>query len=198
MLVSSFIVLTLLLSYFLYRSATRIQIPWSSLVQKVPEIPWVSRWQRKSREKRQLIDLICCMRQLLYLRDLPLNLHSKLQKCVPVTTAIRVPLVHLIHEWYVDPLQAISKFRSTLRHDQADGFCDTLRAMFEVGEAPFYGHLQSRMDDLKLLLRQQQEAQKETRSYIFFILAGIPLIHSFQLFLYPWLAQSSSIFQAIH
>jgi hypothetical protein len=138
------------------------------------------------------------MRQLLYLRDLPIHLHSKLQKCIPVTRIIRTPLTRLIHDWYANPAEAIATFRSTLQHDQADGFCDTLRAMAEVGEEPFYEHLQSRMEDLKLLLHQRQEAQKETRSYVFFGLAGIPLIHSFQLFLYPWLAQSSSVFQTIH
>lgn len=198
MLAFSAFLCTILTSAILYFWARKV--PTEFIYKRISE--WKTtlkiRLLRTTNERRQIEAIILCIQQLVYLRDFPMNLHSKLQKCIPLSGCIRPYLVQLTMDWYMDPIRAIEQFRTQLNHNQADGFCDTLRALFEVGDEQFYEHLKSRMLDLKLLLRQRKEAQKETRSYMFFILAGIPLIHSFQIFLYPWLAESSNVIQTIH
>jgi hypothetical protein len=103
-----------------------------------------------------------------------------------------------VTEWYEDPKLAIEQFRDRLNNEHADGLCETLLSIFQFEHDEFYNHLQARMEDLKFVQRQLQEARREKRSYVLFVLAGIPLLHSFQILIFPWLSQGTGLFQQLN
>ena len=152
----------------------------------------------KRRHDRQVNDFIVMIRQLLYFRHIPINLHAKLRKCVPVVNVIRSDLMQLCTEWYEDPENAIQLFKHRLNNQHAEGMCDTLIAIFQYEHEDYYMHLESRMNQLKQVQKQNKEAKKESRSYVLFILSGMPLIHSFQIFIYPWLIEGSQLFDQLN
>ncbi|MEY4479633.1 MAG: hypothetical protein RLZZ267_311 [Bacillota bacterium] len=152
----------------------------------------------KRRQARQVNELIIMIRQLLYFRDIPINLHAKLRKCVPVVRVIRSDLMKLCTEWYEDPEKAIQLFRYRVNNQHAEGVCDTLISIFQYEHEDYYTHLESRMNQLKQVQKQNKETRKESRSYVLFILSGLPLIHSFQIFIYPWLIEGNQLFDQLN
>jgi hypothetical protein len=152
----------------------------------------------KKRQDRQVNDFIVMIRQLLYFRHIPINLHAKLRKCVPVVKVIRSDLMQLCTEWYEDPEKAIQLFKHRLNNQHAEGMCDTLISIFQYEHEDYYTHLESRMNQLKQVQKQNKEAKKESRSYVLFVLSGLPLIHSFQIFIYPWLIEGNQLFDQLN
>jgi hypothetical protein len=148
-------------------------------------------------KERQISDFISLARQLLYFKQMPINLHTKLQKCIPVVSTIQPQLIKLVADWYEDPKQAIVLFKARLNHEHADGICETLFSIFQYEHADYYFHLESRMNELKQLQKQRKESKKEKRMYVLFVLAGIPMLQTFQVFIYPWVIQGSLLFDQL-
>jgi hypothetical protein len=111
---------------------------------------------------------------------------------------IQPELKLLVTEWYEDPLTAIRNFNARLNNEHADGLCETLISIFQYEHAEYYNHLEMRMNHFKQLLQQQKESGRETRSYLLYVLSGLPLIHSFQIFIYPWMIEGARLFDQLN
>lgn len=135
--------------------------------------------------------------QLLYYRRSGLNLHGQLQRCLPLAMYIRKELQLLVNEWYEGPGEAIRKFRFRLATDEAIEFAETLLALHQYGSERYYELLEKRIRSYKEKLALVRESRKEASSYVLFLLSGIPIIYTFLIFIYPWVAESRYLFDSL-
>ncbi len=136
--------------------------------------------------------------QLLYYSGSRMNLHSKLARCLPYTRTIRNEMHLLLNEWYGDAEAAIRRFKIRLGTDEAHSLAETLHSLRLNEDESYYLLLRQRIGDYKEKLELHKESKKETVSYILFVLAGLPILNTFRVFIYPWVAEGQKLFQSIN
>ena len=153
---------------------------------------------RKYRTERIRRELIAICRQLLYYTGSRLHLHGKLLKCLPLTGMIRTELGYLLNEWYHDPDLALRQFKARLGTDEAYGFAEILRSLRLHEGSEIYDLMRELVREYKARIDLAREGRKETASYLLFILAGVPILYTFQIFLHPWVQEASRLFNALN
>ncbi|WNR45215.1 hypothetical protein [Paenibacillus roseipurpureus] len=153
---------------------------------------------KEKRGQRIVKDIYGISRQLLYYNDSKLNLHEKLALCVGQTTSIRSHVQLLLNEWYQGAEEAISHFKRRLGTEEAHSFGETLNALRLNEHGGYYELLRQRIQDYKEKLELIRDSKKETVSYVLFVLAGLPILNTFRVFMYPWIAEGQRLFNTIN
>ncbi|WEK55181.1 MAG: hypothetical protein P0Y55_03700 [Candidatus Cohnella colombiensis] len=153
---------------------------------------------RRYRTDRIRKELVIVSKQLLYYVGSRLSLHGKLMKCVTLTHYIRNELNLLLNEWYHDADQALLRFRDRLGTDEAYAFAEQLRSLQWSESEAIYDLLREVVHEFKARTEIAKDSRKETTSYLLFVLAGIPILYMFQIFLYPWVQEASKLFDALN
>ncbi|WP_240647648.1 hypothetical protein [Paenibacillus nanensis] len=157
-------------------------------------------WLRAARKMRahQLTkEIYVISNQLLYLADSALNIHTKLMRCVPYTRVMRGDLERLLAEWYHDPVLALRGFKLRVGTDEGMSFVETIDALRQHESGQYYDILRVRISDYKEKLELAKESRKESTSYVLFVIAGVPILYTFQVFIYPWVREGQKLFQSL-
>lgn len=151
------------------------------------------------RHRRQKIisDVYTVSRQLLYYTGSSMNLHTKLVRCLPYANSIRNELYMLTNEWYHNAAYAIGRFKQRIGTEEGYSFAETLNSLRQHESEQYYELLRQRVQDYKEKLELTKEGRKETVSYLLFIMAGIPILFTFRLFVYPWVAEGQKLFESL-
>jgi hypothetical protein len=152
---------------------------------------------RRSRTQRMIGEIFALSSQLLYYSSSRMNLHSKLSRCLPHTRAIRKDLQIMLNEWYQDAEEAIDRFKRKLGTDEAYSFAETLRSLRLNETEDYYGLLKERNRDYKDKIDLARDSKKETISYALFVIAGLPILNTFRIFVYPWVMEGQKLFQSL-
>lgn len=152
----------------------------------------------KYRSQRIMKEIYVLSNQLLYYTGSKMSLHAKLVRCVPFSRSIRGELQLLLNEWYEDAERAIGRFKRRLGTDEAYSFAETLNSIRLNESDSYYELLRERIQDYKEKLELARDSRKETTSYILFVIAGIPILNTFRLFVYPWVQEGQKLFDSIH
>lgn len=136
--------------------------------------------------------------QLLYYSGARMNLHAKLVRCIPFTSLLRDTWLLLIQEWYEDPEEALVRFKHRAGTDEAYSFAETLHILRMNEHENYYDLLRQRIRDYKEKLEMAKESRKESFSYILFILAGIPILNTFRVFMHPWVEEGRRLFESLN
>jgi hypothetical protein len=151
----------------------------------------------RRRRSRIIAEIYTLCHQLSYYAGSAMNLHGKLSRCAPFTARIRREWQQLLNEWYEDPDEALHRFRSRLGTEEAYSFAETLNAL-RLGESEaFYRLLRQRIADYKAQLELLKEGRRESFSYVLFVLAGLPIMNTFRVFIYPWVREGQKLFDAL-
>jgi hypothetical protein len=153
---------------------------------------------RKKRSSRITREIYVLSNQLLYYSGSKMNLHSKLIRCIPYTESIRNDLHLLINEWYEEAELAIRQFKYRLGTDEGYSFAETLNSLRLNDSEHYYDLLRQRIQDYKEKIELHKESKKEASSYILFILAGIPILNTFRVFIYPWVQEGQKLFDSLN
>lgn len=153
---------------------------------------------KKNRNEKIVKEIYLVSHQLLYYTNSHLNLHAKLAKCVGLTKTIRQAFEILLNEWYQDAEQAINAFKSRVSSDEAHSFAETLHAIRLNESESYYNLMRQRIQDFKEKIELSKDSRKETISYVLFILAGLPIMNTFRVFMYPWIAEGQKIFNGLN
>ncbi|MWC30679.1 hypothetical protein [Paenibacillus sp. MMS18-CY102] len=135
--------------------------------------------------------------QLLYFAGANLHLHTKLSRCVPFAKVLQGELQRLLAEWYHDAEEALRRFKQRLGTDDGASFVETLDSLRLHESDEFYSLLRQRIQDYKEKLELAKESRKETTSYVLFVIAGIPILYTFQVFIYPWVREGQKLFESL-
>ncbi|MGO4370318.1 hypothetical protein AB4Z21_05875 [Paenibacillus sp. MCAF20] len=152
---------------------------------------------RKVRVLRMTKEIYAVSNQLLYLSDSALHIHAKLLRCIPFTRALRPELERLLAEWYHDAGEALQRFKRRLGTDEGLSFVETIDALRQHESSQYYDILRARIEDYKEKLELAKESKKESTSYVLFVIAGIPILYTFQVFIYPWVREGQKLFQSL-
>lgn len=152
---------------------------------------------QKQRAHRIVKEIYAVSNQLLYYTGSRMNLHGKLTRCLPYTRTIRKEFQLLINEWYHDAEQAVIQFKNRLGTEEAHSFSETIRSLRLNENDAYYELLRQRIADYKERIDLYKESKKETTSYVLFVLAGIPILNTFRLFIYPWVQEGQKLFQTL-
>lgn len=152
---------------------------------------------RKARSERIMREILAVSNQLLYFAGASLHLHVKLTRCLPYTSVIRSDLRRMLAEWYHDAGEAIARFKRRVGTAEAAGFAETIEALRLREDDAFYALLRERIADYKAKIELGRESRKEAASYVLFVLAGIPILYMFQIFIYPWVQEGHRLFQSL-
>lgn len=155
-------------------------------------------WLSKRRRTKVVAEIFVLSRQLLYFSNSRMNLHAKLTRCIPFTYTIKDEMYTLINDWYEGPLKAIEQFKHRLQVDEAYSFAETLSAIHLNEDESYYELLRERIRDYKEKLELDRESKKESTSYVLFLLAGVPILYTFRVFIHPWAAEGQKIFQTLN
>jgi hypothetical protein len=153
---------------------------------------------RRYRTDRIRRELAAVSSQLLYYTGSRLHLHGKLMRCLPLTRLIRHEMELLLNEWYHDPDRALRQFKERLGTDESYGFTESLRSLRLNESGEMYDLLREMVRDYKAKIELAKDGRKETASYLLFVLAGIPILYTFQIFLYPWVQEAAKLFEALN
>ncbi|WP_409342607.1 hypothetical protein [Paenibacillus sp. MBLB4367] len=153
---------------------------------------------KKQRSDRIVKEIYVLSHQLLYYGGSKWNLHSKLARCLPHARTIRSEFHLLLNEWYHDAEEAIQAFKRRVGTDEAYSFGDTLNAIRQNESDAYYQLLKQRIQDYKDKLDLLKASRKEAASYVLFVLAGIPILNTFRLFIYPWVQEGQQLFQTLN
>ncbi|WP_240941151.1 hypothetical protein [Paenibacillus sp. HB172176] len=157
-------------------------------------------WLRAFHKLRKLQitkEIYMISNQLLYLSESSLHIHAKLMRCVPFTRMMRGELEGLLADWYHDPAIALKVFKSRLGTDEGMSFVETIDALRQHESSHYYELLRVRISDYKEKLEIAKLSRKESTSYLLFVLAGVPILYTFQIFIYPWVREGQKLFQAL-
>ncbi|MFD0673912.1 hypothetical protein [Cohnella sp. GCM10027633] len=143
-------------------------------------------------------EIVSVSSQLLYYAGSRHHLHAKLMKCLPLTRQIRTEMGLMLNEWYHDADASLTRFKERLGTDEAYGFAETLRSLRMDDGDSFYDMLREVVREYKNKTELARHSRKETTSYLLFVLAGIPILYMFQIFLYPWVQEASKLFDALN
>jgi len=144
---------------------------------------------RRHREDRIRIEIVALCRGLLYYSGSRLHLHGKLMRCLPYVRLIRGDLQLLLNEWYQDPDNSLERFKKRLGTEEARGFAEVVRTLRLHEDDEVYGMLRQLADTCKEKIRFARESRREMASYGLYVLAGIPVLYMFHVFLYPWVRE---------
>ncbi|MGM0882055.1 MAG: hypothetical protein ACQEXQ_13585 [Bacillota bacterium] len=161
---------------------------------------WDLTWLRSIRKVRGLQmtkEIFVVSNQLLYLSDSSLHIHAKLMRCVPFTRLMRGDLERLLAEWYHDAGGALRRFKQRIGTDEGLSFVETLDAIRLHESLQYYELLRVRIEDYKEKIELARESRKESTSYFLFVIAGIPILYTFQVFIYPWVREGQKLFQSL-
>ncbi|MFC5530851.1 hypothetical protein [Cohnella yongneupensis] len=153
---------------------------------------------RRYRTDRIRKEIVTVSNQLLYYVGSRLHIHAKLMKCLPLTRSIRAEMSLLLNEWYQDADVALKKFKERLGTDEAYGFAETMRSLRLDESEQIYELLREVVREYKNKIELAKNSRKETTSYLLFVLAGLPILYMFQLFLYPWVQEAAKLFEALN
>jgi hypothetical protein len=152
----------------------------------------------KYRSHKMMKEIYTLSNQLLYYSGSKMSLHAKLSRCIPFCTAIRSDLQLLLNEWYEDAEQAIKRFKRRLGTDEAYSFAETINSLRMNENDSYYSLLRERIQDYKEKLDMAKDSRKETTSYVLFVIAGIPILNTFRIFVYPWVQEGQKLFDALN
>ncbi|RJX39217.1 hypothetical protein D3P09_13930 [Paenibacillus pinisoli] len=162
---------------------------------------WIDRtWLHAAHKMRSLQftkEIYAVSNQLLYFADSSLNIHAKLMRCMPYTKAMRGDMERLLAEWYHDPALALRHFKLRIGTDDGMSFVETIDAIRQHESSQYYELLRIRISDYKEKLELAKDSRKESTSYVLFIIAGIPILYTFQVFIYPWVREGQKLFQSL-
>lgn len=153
---------------------------------------------RRYRMDRIRRELAAVSSQLLYYTGSRLHLHGKLMRCLPLTRVIRGEMLLLLNEWYHDADRAMRQFKERLGSDEAYGFAESIRSLRLNESEEVYDLLREMVREYKAKIELAKDGRKETASYLLFVLAGIPILYTFQIFLYPWVQEAAKLFDALN
>jgi hypothetical protein len=152
----------------------------------------------KYRSHKMMKEIYALSNQLLYYSSSKMSLHAKLSRCLPFCTAIRSDLQLLLNEWYEDAEQAIKRFKRRLGTEEAYSFAETINSLRLNESGSYYSLLRERIQDYKEKLDMAKDSRKESTSYILFVIAGIPILNTFRIFVYPWVQEGQKLFDALN
>jgi hypothetical protein len=153
---------------------------------------------KKARSRRIIQEVHSISVQLLYLQGSTLHIHAKLMRCVPYARSIRSDLQRLLGEWYHDAEGAIRDFKQRIGTEEGMSFAETIESLRLHDHEAYYELLRERIRDYKDKLELLKESRKESSSYLLFVLAGIPILYTFQVFIYPWVRESQILFNSLN
>ncbi len=153
---------------------------------------------RRYRTDRIRREIVAVSSQLLYYTGSRLHLHGKLMKCLVLTRHIRGEMGLLLNEWYHDADSALKRFKERLGTDEAYGFAESMRSLRLNESVEIYDLLREVVRDYKAQIELAKDSRKETTSYLLFVLAGVPILYTFQIFLYPWVQEAAKLFDALN
>ncbi|MFC6333876.1 hypothetical protein ACFP56_14710 [Paenibacillus septentrionalis] len=200
LLLALFIVVLLILSFgislgFWHASLLVINLIIISLL-SFAALLWDQYWLKLYRELRAVAitrEIYAISHQLLYFEDSSLHIHSKLRRCLPYSRLLRRDMETLLAEWYQDPVSALQGFKQRIGTAEGISFVETIDALRHQQHEGFYELLRAHLRDYKERLELAKESRKETSSYVLFVLAGIPILYTFQVFLYPWVQEVNKL-----
>lgn len=152
----------------------------------------------KYRSHQIMKDIYALSNQLLYYNGSRMSLHAKLGRCLPFCRAIRGDMRLLLNEWYEDAEQAIKRFKKRLGTEEAYSFAETINSLRLNEHGSYYTLLRDRIHDYKEKLELAKDSRKETTSYILFVVAGVPILNTFRIFVYPWVQEGQKLFDALN
>lgn len=159
-------------------------------------------WMMKkiSKQRREAIaqEIFLVSYHLLYYQGSKLNIHTKLNRCLPYTKRIRKDLQLLLNEWYGHAGQALKNFQERLGTEEAHSFAETIDRLRDKDDSTYYHLLRQRVADYKQKVALLQESKNETNAYVLFVLAGIPLLNTFRVFIYPWVEEGMRLFKTLY
>ncbi|MFD0698158.1 hypothetical protein ACFQZT_29205 [Paenibacillus sp. GCM10027628] len=156
-------------------------------------------FQLKAQRAHRIVkEIYVLSHHLLYYNDSRMNLHAKLARCVSQTRSIRSVFQIMLNEWYQDSETAIHHFKTRLGTDEAHSFGETLNALRLNEHGSYYDLLKQRIQDYKEKMELVRDSRKETVSYVLFVLAGLPILNTFRVFMYPWIAEGQRLFDSIN
>lgn len=155
--------------------------------------------EQAGRHRRSRItgEIYALCHQLSYYAGARLQLHGKLMRCLPFTRKLRTEWTMLLQEWYEDPEEALYRFRIRVGTDEAYSFAETLSALRQGESESFYDLLRQRIADYKDSLELYKEGRRESYSYVLFVLAGIPIMNTFRVFIHPWVEEGRKLFDTL-
>ncbi len=153
---------------------------------------------RKQRAERIMKEIYIVSQQLLYYAGASLHLHVKLSRCLPYTRTIRGDLERMLGEWYHDAESAIARFKLRVGTAEGASFTETIEALRLHEHEAYYDLLRERLADYKAKLELAKDSRKESASYVLFVLAGVPILYMFQIFIYPWVQEAQKLFQSLN
>ncbi|MEW9701247.1 hypothetical protein [Paenibacillus sp. SI8] len=153
---------------------------------------------KEQRAHRIVKEIYVVSHHLLYYNDSHMNLHGKLSLCAHQTRSIRPLFQEMLNEWYQDAEAAIHRFKIRLGTDEAYSFSETLNALRLNEHGSYYELLKQRIQDYKEKMELVRDSRKETVSYVLFVLAGLPILNTFRVFMYPWIAEGQRLFEMIN
>ncbi|MBD0383711.1 hypothetical protein [Paenibacillus sedimenti] len=156
-------------------------------------------FQLKGQRSHRIVkEIYVISHHLLYYNDSHMNLHAKLTLCASQTRSIRSIFQVMLNEWYQDSEAAIYRFKMRLGTDEAHSFGETLNALRLNEHGSYYELLKQRIQDYKEKMELVRDSRKETVSYLLFVLAGLPILNTFRVFMYPWIAEGQRLFDSIN
>ncbi|WP_308636085.1 hypothetical protein [Paenibacillus silvisoli] len=152
---------------------------------------------RKARAERMTKEIYVISNQLLYLAGSTLHIHTKLMRCLPYTRTMRSELQMLLGEWYHDAEGALRRMKLRLGTEEGLSFVETVDSLRLHESEQYYELLRERIQDYKEKLELAKESRKESTSYFLFVLAGLPIMYMFQIFIYPWVREGQKLFSSL-
>ena len=157
---------------------------------------WLAAWGNwRSVRITEEIYHIC--HQLLYYAGSRMSLHARLRRCLPFTARLRKEWLLLLNEWYEDAEEALHRFKARVGTDEAHLFAETLNSLRQHESEQYYDLLRQRIRDYKDHMEMAREGRNESFSYILFVLAGIPVLNTFRIFIYPWVREGQMLFETL-
>jgi hypothetical protein len=153
---------------------------------------------KERRSHRIVTEIYLINHQLLYYSGSKMNLHAKLSRCLLQTRTLRPSFQLLLNEWYQDAEAAIYRFKKRLGSDEAYSFGETLNALRLGEHEDYYDLIRQRIKDYKEKIELSREGKKEAVSYVLFVLAGLPILNTFRVFMYPWIVEGQQLFNSIN
>ncbi|MBJ6361530.1 hypothetical protein JFN88_09475 [Paenibacillus sp. MAHUQ-46] len=159
--------------------------------------PWLQS-MKGWRTGRMTKEIYTISNQLLYLSGSSLNIHTKLMRCLPYARVLRSDLQRLLGEWYHDAEGALTRFKLRIGTEEGLSFVETINSLRLHESGEYYRLLRERIQDYKEKLDLAKESRKESASYLLFVLAGVPILYMFQIFIYPWVQETQKLFQSLN
>lgn len=173
---------------------------YAALLAAFAAVYWDLPWARsigKLRAYRITKEIYMMSNQLLYLAQSSLHIHTKLMRCAPFTRTLRGDLERMLAEWYHDSEQALRTFKQRVGTDDGMSFVETIDSLRLHESEAYYDLLRERIQDYKDKLELAKESRKESTSYLLFVIAGVPILYTFQIFIYPWVMEGQKLFESL-